>query len=241
MIRKWKRCFSSVLSNYLLLVILVSIAAGCANLSSTDTSSLPTVAILINRTWVEDDPRGFVWDVHKEEAVVEEQFAACVRGAVFSRGISVKVISGTEFRSVAFPDLDQRAAPRRLETLRSLIPDARFQKRIEAAHITYLAIVGGKTHTSATQGGIGCIGGGPAGACFGLLWWDHESHLSALILDLRAGKELLSEGVDASGTSWFTIFVAYPLAAPSTHEAKACVRFGDAVAVALTELHRMGD
>lgn len=237
--REWR--FSDALSYRLLLVTLAVCGAGCANFSTTEAQSSPTVAVLINRTWVEDDPRGFVWEVREAEQFVEEQFAACVRNSISSKGIAVKVITGTEFRSVAFPDLDPRSAPRRLETLRSLISDARFQSRTQAAHIDYLAIVGGKTHTSVTQGGIGCFGGGPAGACFGLLWWDHESRLSALILDLHAGKEQLSDGVDAAGTSWFAIFVAYPLAAPSAHEAKACARFGDAVAAALSEPHRKGD
>lgn len=233
--------FFSALSVQLLPIILLFGVTGCANLSGVEVSASPTVAVLINRTWLEDDPRGFAWEVRKEERDTEEQFTACVRSAVSSRGVSVRAITGTEFRAVAFPDLDPRAAPRRVEMLRSLIPDPRFRERIEAAHINYLAIVGGETRTSETKGGVGCFAGYGGGGCFGLLWWDHESRLSALIVDLRGGTERLTEGVDASGQSWFAIFVAFPVAAPSTHEAKGCERFGHAVATALAEMHRKGD
>lgn len=233
--------FLSALSIQLLLGVLVFSMGGCANLSDAEVSASPTVAVLINRTWMEDDPRGFAWEVHKEELDTEQQFAACVRTAASSKGVPVRVITGTEFRAAAFPDLDPRAAPRKLETLRSLIPDPRFRERIEAAHIDYLAIVGGETRTSETKGEVGCFGGGRAGACFGLLWWDHESRLSAVILDLRRGEELLTQGVDAAGQSWFAIFVAIPFAAPSLHEAKGCERFGNAAANALAEMHRRGD
>lgn len=221
--------------------VLLFCLAGCANLSGGDVSSSPAIAVLINRTWLEDDPRGFAWEVRKEERDTEEHFAACVRSAASVKGVSVRVITGTEFRAAVFPDLDPRSAPRKIETLRSLIPDARFRERIEAAHIDYLAVVGGETHTSQTQGGIGCFGGPRAAACFGLLWWDHESRLSAMVLDLRRGEEQLTQGVDAAGQSWFAMFVAFPLAVPSLHEARGCERFGKAVASALAEIDRNGD
>ena len=171
----------------------------------------------------------------------EEQFAACVRTAASSKGVPVRVITGTEFRAAVFPDLDPRSAPRKVETLRSLIPEPRFRERIEAAKIDYLAIVGGETRTSETKGGVGCVGGGPGALCLGLLWWDHESRLSALILDLRRGEGRLTQGLDVAGRSWFALFQVLPLAAPSLHEAKGCERFGHAVANALAEMHGKGD
>lgn len=234
-------CFSSALGMRLVPIILLFSVSGCANLATTEVASPPSVAVLVNRTWVEEDSRGFVWDRRQEELVVEEQFAACVKSAASVRRLPLRVMTGTEFRAAVFPDLDSRAAPRRIEVLRSLIPDPRFRERIEAAHIRYLAIVGGETRTSETRGGIGCAGGYGGGGCFGLLWWDHESHLSALILDLRAGTEHLSKEVDASGLSWFAIFAVLPFAAPSAHEAEGCERFGHAVAAALAEMHHKGD
>ena len=114
-------------------------------------------------------------------------------------------------------------------------------QRIEAAGIGYLAIVGGETLTSETKGRIGCFAGYGGGGCIGILWWDHESHLSALVVDMRSGSERLKEGVDAAGTSWFGILAAFPLAAPSLHETKGCERFGNAVASALVEMHRQGE
>jgi hypothetical protein len=220
---------------------LVFCMAGCASLSGSEVSSSPTVAVLINRTWLEDDPRGLTWEVRKDERDTEEQFAACVRTAASSKGVSVRAITGTEFRAAVFSDLDPRSAPRKLETLRSLIPEPRFQERIQAAKIDYLAIVGGETRTSETKGGVGCAGGGPAAVCLGLLWWDHESRLSALILDMRRGEGRLTQGIDVAGRSWFALFQVLPIAAPSLHEARGCERFGNAVASALTEMHREGD
>jgi len=235
------RHFSCAMLIQPLAFILLSGLAGCASLPDTEHSSVPVVAVLINRTWVEQDPRGFVWEVSKDEQAMEEQFAACVSQAASSMDVPVRVITGTQFRAVAFPDLDPRAAPRSMETLRSLIPDPRFRARIEAAGIDYIAVVGGETVTSETRGAIGCFGGYGGGGCIGSLWWDHESHLSALVVDMRSGSEQLKGGVDAAGTSWFAMLALFPLAAPSLHETKGCERFGDAVASALAEMHRQGE
>ena len=128
-----------------------------------------------------------------------------------------------------------------MDVLRSLIPDTRFRERIEAAGIRYIAIVGGQTHTSETQGGIVCVGGYGGGACFGHLWWDHASRLSALVVDMQSGAESLTQGIDAAGRSGFAMLAIFPLAAPSLHETKGCERFGNAVASALVEMHRQGE
>ncbi len=234
-------CFSNALRVQLIPVILLIWVAGCASLASSEMATPPTVAVLVNRTWVEEDSRGFVWERRQEERVVEEQFAACVKSAASVRKFALRVMTGSDFRAAVFPDLDARAAPRRIETLRSLIPDPRFRERIEAARIDYLAIVGGETRTSETQGGVGCAGGYGGGGCFGLLWWDHQSRLSALIVDLRARLEQLSEGVEASGVSWFAIFAVLPFAMPSVHEAIGCERFGHAVTAVLAEKIHQGD
>lgn len=239
--RRKSRGRLSALHIQLLMGALVFCVGGCVSLSGGEVSSSPTVAVLINRTWLEDDPRGFTWEVRKDERDTEEQFAACVRTAASSKGVSVRAITGTEFRAAAFPDLDPRSAPRKLETLGSLILEPRFQERIQTAKVNYLAIVGGETRTSETKGGVGCAGSGPGVLCLGLLWWDHESQLSALILDLRRGERRLTEGLDVAGRSWFALFQVLPLAAPSLHEARGCERFGNAVANALAEMHRKGD
>lgn len=236
-----QRFFSSTPFIQHLAFAVLSGLAGCASLPNAEDASVPVVAVLINRTWVEQDPRGFVWTVSTDEKAVEEQFAGCVSQAASSMKVPVRVITGTQFRAVAFPDLDPRAAPRSLEVLRSLVPDPRFRERIEAAGIRYIAMVGGKTHTSETQGGIVCVGGYGGGGCFGHLWWDHESHLSALVVDMRSGSEQLKEGIDTAGTSWFAMLAIFPLAAPSLHETKGCERFGVAVASALAEMHHQGE
>ncbi|MDX5409328.1 MAG: hypothetical protein LPJ94_03785 [Thauera sp.] len=215
--------------------------AGCAGVPAPAAAPLPGVAVLINRSWVEDDPRGFVWEVAQDERAVEARFAACVRDAVGAHGVAVRVLTGSEFRAQVFPDLDPRAAPRRLEVLRALLPDSRFRTRIEAAGIHYIAIVGGRTRTSGTQGGIVCVGGYGGGGCFGHLWWDHESRLSALVVDLLRGAEGFREGIEAAGTSHFGMLAIFPLAAPSSHEAEGCRRFGEAVASTLGGMLGRGD
>lgn len=236
-----QRFFSSAPFIPLLIFGVLSGLAGCASLPDAEDGSVPVVAVLINRTWVEQDPRGFVWEVSQDEKAVEAQFAGCVSRAASSMKIPVRVITGTQFRALAFPDLDPRAAPRSMETLRSLIPDPRFRKRVEAAGIDYIAVLGGETLTSETKGAIGCFAGYGGGGCIGSLWWDHESHLSALVVDMRSGSERLREGVDSAGTSWFAMLAIFPLAAPSLHETKGCERFGGAVASALAEMHHQGE
>jgi hypothetical protein len=201
----------------------------------------PAIAVLINHTWVEQDPRGFTWEVRKEELAAEEQYASCVREAAAAKGMSTRVITGSQFRAEVFPDLDPRAAPRSLGALRLLMPDARFRERIQAARLDYLAILGGDTRTSETKGGIECVGGFGFGSCFGALWWDHESHLSALVVDLRRGTEWLSEGIDATGTSWFAMLAFLPLGAPSFHEMTGCKRFGEAVVASIMDVNLPGN
>jgi hypothetical protein len=214
---------------------------GCASPPGEDISSAPGVAVLINRSWVEQDPRGFVWEVSRDEQAMEARFAACVRQAASSMEVPIRVITGRQFRAAAFPDIDPRAAPRSLDVLRSLIPDPRFRVRIEAAGIRYIAIVGGRTYTSETHGGIVCVGGYGGGACFGHLWWDHASRLSALVVDMQSGAESLTQGIDAAGRSGFAVLGIFPLAAPSSHEAEGCERFGRAVAGTLGEMNRRGE
>jgi hypothetical protein len=152
--------------------------------------------------------------------------------------MTARVITGTQFRAAVFPDLDPRASPRGLEALRSLIPDPRFRARIEAARIDYIAVVGGETRTSEMKGGITCVGGFAAAACFGHLWRDHESKLSALVIDLRRGSESQAREINASGSSWFAMLAILPLGAPSAHEARGCRRFGHAVVESVGEMHR---
>jgi hypothetical protein len=226
-----------------LLAIVMSIVAGCASHPVVESESgyIPTVAILINHQWIEEDPRGFVWEVRKKEQDTEEQFAACVRQEVASSNMSVKVITGTQFRAIVFPDIDPRSAPRSMEALRSLIQDQRFRKRVEKGHIDYIAVLGGETRTSETKGGIAFIGGGPGAAIIGALWWDHESRLSSLVIDLRRGLEQLQKADDASGTSWFAIFDFIFIAAPSFHETKGCENFGHAAVQALGKMLQKGE
>lgn len=218
---------------------LLLVLAGCASPPVDKAPALPAVAVVINRTWTEQDPRGFAWEVRRDEEAEEDKFAACVSEAAASKDLPIQAVSGTRFRTLAFPDLDPRVAPRSLESLRSLIPDSRFQSRINAAGIRYIAIVGGETRTSETKGWIGCAAGYGGGGCFGYIWWDHDSRLSALIVDLHGGAELSKSGLDAAGTSWFSILAIFPLAAPSGHEAKGCARFGNAVAETIGEMHRL--
>lgn len=214
--------------------------SGCTTVSDLPAPPAPVVAVLINRTWVEQDPRGFAWEVSKDELATEQRFAACVSEAAAAAGYPVRVITGTEFRAKVFPDLDPRGAPRGIETLRALLPEPRFRQRVEAAGTRYLAVLGGETRTSETKGEIVCVGGYGRGGCFGLLWWDHESRFSALVIDLVAGNALLKEGIDASGTSWFAMLAAFPLALPSGHEAAGCVRFGQAITEILLKMRAQG-
>jgi hypothetical protein len=127
-----------------------------------------------------------------------------------------------------------------MEALRSLIPDPRFRKRIEDGDIDYLAVLGGETRTSETKGGIGCGGGYGGGACVGALRWDHQSHLSALVVDLRRGLERSKEPSDSTGTSWFAMLAIVPVGAPSTIGIQECEKFGYAVIQALVEMKVKG-
>lgn len=225
----------------ILWVSMLAVLSGCATPPGPVTRSEPGVAVLINRTWVEQDPRGFTWDVSMDELATEQRFAACVSEAVAAKGFPVRAVTGTQFRAQVFPDLDPRAAPRGVDTLRSLIPDPRFHARVEAAGIRYLAVLGGATQTSETKGGIICVGGYGGGGCFGHLWWDHESRLSALVVDVLAGHEATQAGIDASGTSRFAVLGIFPLALPSGHESEGCARFGQAVVEALETMHGRGE
>lgn len=222
-------------------LLVLGLLGGCAHRGETEIDNLPVIAVLINSKWTEADSRGFTWDVYRNEVEVEQRFSDCVRLATRERDIGARVITATQFRAAIFPDLEPLAAPRRWEVIAPLISDQRFQSRSEAAGIRYLAIVGGETSTSETQGNIACVGGFGAGACLGSLWWDHDSRLSALVVDLRGGSRHEAPDIRAAGSSWFAFLAILPLAAPSAHEGQGCERFGDAVADAIHNMRHKGD
>lgn len=219
----------------------LAVLSGCASLPDPAAPSVPVVAVLLNHTWVEQDPRGFAWDVSKDELAAEQRFAGCVSEAAASKDFPLRAITGTQFRAQVFPDLDPRMAPRGIDALRSLIPDPKFHARVVAAGVRYLAVLGGETQTSEMKGGMMCAAGPGGGGCFGHLWWDHESRLSALVLDALAGREATKAGIDASGTSHFAVLAVFPLALPSGHEPKGCARFGQAVVEVLENMHGHGE
>lgn len=221
----------------LLSFAMTSMLSACAGLP-TEQVPTATIAVVVHSRWTEDDPRGFVWENIRDEEAAEQRFAACLRESAAAAGRPVRVVTGTQFRAAIFPDLDPRLAPRSLASIRSLIPDPRFRSRIDASGIDYLAVLGGETHSSELKGGITCVGGYMAAACFGKLWRDHESNLSALLIDLRLNAQTLAGEIAARDTGWFAMLGVLPVGVPSAHEGMACKRFGDAVAAAVRDIRR---
>jgi hypothetical protein len=213
-------------------IAALGMLGACTSLPGEQVAAT-TVAVVVHSRWTEDDPRGFVWENLRNEEAVEERFAACLRQSAASAGQALAVLTGTQFRAAVFPDLDPRLAPRSLASIRSLIPDPRFRSRIDD-----LAVLGGEIRSSGLQGGITCVGGYMAAACFGRLWRDHASELSALLIDLRLDAQRPPAEISARDTGWFVMLGVLPIGAPSAHEDMACRRFGDAVAAAVRDVRR---
>ena len=168
-----------------------------------------------------------------EAAEIEERLGACVRDALKERGVGMRVIAPAELAQRVFPGLRPARMPRSPESYVDLATSAEFRARTRDLGVRYLVIATGATQMP-RSGGIACFGGGPAGACFGLVIWHRESRLAAVVLDLASGN--LGEGpsTEASGHTWLAALGIFPLGMPSGFtRTKACHEFGAALADAL--------
>ena len=167
---------------------------------------------------------------------LDASFARCVTRALKSDHIPLRVVNREDLNSIAFPGVDAGNAPRSLASITLLLDNATFQSRLAEAGIRYLAVIGGQTHVGGSEGGIWCDGWGGYGGCLGAIWSDHDSELSAVVIDIEAGQRAASAKTQASDTSVFGMALIIPFGKPSNVDAKSCPKVGAAVAQTLAGL-----
>jgi hypothetical protein len=220
------------------LVCAALLAAGCATApgSARRADPVATVAVVVNleTSRASDHAPDFLYVQIRPD--LERQFAACVGRALAQQQLPMKAIDAGAMNQVAFPGIHARQAPRSIEALTLLWDNAEFLRRLDGAGIRYIAVIGGQTRVSDTQGGIGCAGGGAGAACLGTVHWDNETGLSATVIDLLARRQAGSAAVQASDTAIFGMALWFPFGKPSFVHEIACPRIGAAVATALATL-----
>jgi hypothetical protein len=192
------------------------------------------VAVVVSTETTRRDPHGeFRYTQPRPD--LDASFAHCVADALVAARVPLRVVDRASFNAVAFPGVDARNAPRSLDAIRLLLDNVEFQRRLASAGIRYIAVIGGGTEVSDTQGGIFCGGAGVGAGCIGVVWWDNTSKLSAVIIDVAARAQASSAAAEATDASFFGM-VLLPFAKPSLVDAVACPRIGAAVADALVRI-----
>lgn len=167
----------------------------------------------------------------------EGRIVRCVGDAIHRKQPDRKMVSFEEFRRIAFPHLDAFSAPHEPEYISPLFRNPDFQTRVAPLGVRYIAFLGGVTETGAAKGGITCVYGGPAGACFGGWSWDKTSNVGAAVLDVSNLETVGDVNASASGTAWFAIVGVLPLGLPANTESAACNDLGARIAASLGTKH----
>jgi hypothetical protein len=210
-------------------------AYGAAPKHAHSSAELDAVAVVVNMETTESDSSAPEVQFVHARPDLDASFARCVARSLKSAHVPLRVVNREDLNSIAFPGVNQGSAPRSLASITLLLDNPTFQSRLAEAGIRYLAVIGGETHIGGTEGGIWC-GGTPYGACIGAIWRDHDSDLSAVVIDIEAGQRAASERTQASDKSSFGVALIIPFGKPSFVDAKSCPKVGAAVAQTLAGL-----
>ena len=188
------------------------ILGGCTTTQVNEVSDIPTEIQTL---------QGVALVFSHDARDVEREASDCIRAAIESEQLRVRIVSADEFRRTAFPDLQPEAAVHSSEYLAVLLNDQRFRDRIASLGIRYLISITGVTEE-------GLVGAG-AGSMAGLMVWDRRTQLSASVLDLA--KASLEEDIraHATGNPWLLNVGGLPLYIPAATESQACQDLGGAV------------
>ena len=133
-----KKLLLTVFAGALSLMILCSCASRAAQVKQerfhrTGLGAQERAVILLERH-VHDNQR-------KDSEKKEGELTECLRAAMISDGPLIETITGSDFRSTAFPGLTFDSAPRAPEALLDSLKKENVQTRVSAMNIRYLIVV----------------------------------------------------------------------------------------------------
>ena len=133
-----KKLLLTVFAGALSLMILCSCASRAAQVKQerfhrTGLGAQERAVILLERH-VHDNQR-------KDSEEKEGELTECLRAAMISDGPLIETITGSDFRSTAFPGLKFDSAPRAPEALLDSLKKEDVQTRVSAMNIRYLIVV----------------------------------------------------------------------------------------------------
>ena len=164
---------------------------------------------------------------HKTQGETEDEFVACVSGAVNSGANAVPVLTEQDFMDATFPWFEPRTAPLNMQDLAEVINRPIIASRIREIGVRYLVWIEGTTQRSDESGTLQCTvvtGGIPA--CFGFLSWENGANYEASVWDVHEGTSVGALSSEATGTS-FVPAVVVPLPFIARVRQKACANLSE--------------
>lgn len=149
-------------------------------------------------------------------------FANCLQGELFHQGVPrTAVIDTMDFQDAMFPWFEHMHAPKTAQEMESLLLRPIVRDRITALNVRYLIDFTIGTEADGFPGFL-CTAGFPVGfGCLGVAWADNRSELSAIVWDLKKGRETGDLSVSSSGKS-FGLGVIIPIVFTAYTEEDAC-------------------
>jgi hypothetical protein len=131
----------------------------------------------------------------------ESGFLDCVNDELDDGRNALNVYPSQQFRDELFPWFEPRTMPQSVEALPELLGRPGVAERIRRHGVRYLVLVKGSTEETSGGGGMSCAAGPTGGACFGLVWWEHDGSYEATVWDLKKTKQAGAVSADVHGTS----------------------------------------
>lgn len=224
----------AVVTTWLLVGALAASCAGTGAKNNTERSvQSPRQGVAIFRS----STFHFSW--YRDVEPVEANLERCVTDAIGENFAGLQYIPRSQFCKVAFPNLPVESAPLQLESIRVLLEEPKFQKRLQSMNLRYIIYVGGKTETLAADHWWVGGGGYMAATAVGASWWEKESYVSALIFDLQNTGDSQTVEQTTAGTSWVGGLLPFAVGMPANTEDRACRNIGERVVEALTTARNM--
>ena len=125
-----------------------------------------------------------------------------------------------------------------LKSIRVLIEDPEFQKRLNSLNLRYIVYVGGHTEMEAEHAWAG-VGGYMAATVAGMSTWEKETDVIALVLDLKSNSPVSRTQSHAEGSGWVAGVFPFIAGIPADTEGQACRHIGAQVAQLITEVRTL--
>ena len=166
----------------------------------------------------------FDWDRRIEPA--DADLERGIADAIQVRLPDLRYISRAQFCRAVFPDLPAASAPLELRSIRVLIEEPEFRRRLAALNLRYLVYVSGRTEIEEEHAwaGVATYGFGTFG---GSSVWDKKTVLGALVFDLRRPTQLERTTHTARGKAWIAGVFPIIVGAPADPEGRAAQKLGE--------------